>query len=552
VLDAEKQLSLIREAQGDPALLAFATVDLTFSGLPEAERLALRSALAAAAIPHWCDAGILAELDGGSGAPDSDAPDSGAPNGSGGDRWARLKRLPVVEPFQARGTDAADVHEASRLAIRKYLADKQRDRFIALSSRAVAVFETDTSDAGRIERIYHLLVADPDRAATELGDSDLGWYSSRSDEDLAALATVLAELDTARLLSGRALVRARLVVAQYRADRTGAAAVTDLADDLLKAARATGDEQLTGDAWSLASDAAEARGDLAAAAEAVARCRIIFERLAAADPASPARQRDLAAAHARVGDVARARGDFATAEQAFGRFLAIAERMAATDPDETGWQLRVAFAQLRIGDLALLRNDVEAAAPAIAEYLEISERLAALDPANTGWQRNLASAQGRAGDVAALQGDLAAAEQAFAESLATTERLAALDPVNTTWQREVAAGYSRVGDLAMRRGDLAAADRAYAQWLAICARLAALDAKDAAVQRELGAVHGRLGHLAEERGDLAAARRSFAACVAIAERLAALDPDNAVWRQDLEWARSRMAGLAPKDDPAES
>jgi tetratricopeptide (TPR) repeat protein len=547
VLDAEKQLSLIREAQGDPALLAFATVDLTFPGLPPGERLALRSALAAAAIPHWCDAGILAELDGGSG-----TPDSGAPNGSGGDHWARLKRLPVVEPFQARGTDAADVHEASRLAIRKYLADKQRDRFIALSSRAVAVFETDTSDAGRIERIYHLLVADPDRAATELGDSDLGWYSSRSDEDLAALATVLAELDSARLLTGRALVRARLVVAQYRADRTGAAGAGDLADDLLKAAQATGDEQLTGDAWSLASDAAEARGDLAAAAEAVAQCRVIFERLAAADPASPARQRDLAAAHARVGDVARARGDFEAAEQAFGRFLAIAERLAAADPDETGWQLRVAFAQLRIGDLALLRNDLEAAAPAIAEYLEISERLAALDPANSGWQRNLASAQGRAGDVAAARGDLAAAERAFAESLATTERLAALDPVNTSWQREVAAGYSRVGDLAMRRGDLAAADRAYAQWLAICARLAALDAKDAAVQRELGAVHGRLGHLAEERGDLAAAQRSFAACVAIAGQLAALDPDNAVWRQDLEWARGRLAGLARKDDPAES
>jgi tetratricopeptide (TPR) repeat protein len=546
VLDAEKQLSLIREAQGDPALLAFATVDLTFPGLPPGERLALRSALAAAAIPHWCDAGILAELDG------SGAPDSGAPNGSGDDRWARLKRLPVVEPFQARGTDAADVHEASRLPIRKYLADKQRDRFIALSSRAVAVFETDTRDAGRIERIYHLFVADPDRAATELGDSDLGWYSSTRDEDLAALATVLAELDNARLLTGRALVRARLVVAQYRADRTGAAAVTDLADDLLKAARATGDEQLTGDAWSLASDAAEARGDLDAAAEAVAQCQVIFERLAAADPASPARQRDLAAAHARVGDIAKGRGDFDAAEQAFRRFLAIAERMAATDPDETGWQLRVAFAELRIGDLALLRNDLEAAAPAIARYLEISERLAALDPANTGWQRNLASAQGRAGDVAAAQGDLAAAERAFAESLATTERLAALDPVNTTWQREVAAEYSRIGDLAMRRGDLAEADRAYEQWLAICSRLAALDPKDAAAQRELGAVHGRLGHLAEQRGDLITARRSFAACVAIAEQLAALDPANAVWQQDLEWARGRLAGLARKDGPAES
>src|SRR5258708_1462195 len=96
-LEDVEQLQLIRNAHGDPALLALATVDLTFPNIPGDERAALRLALEAAAIPHWCDATILTELNNGS--------DSLGPN-----QWERLKKLPVVEPFPARGTDAGNVH----------------------------------------------------------------------------------------------------------------------------------------------------------------------------------------------------------------------------------------------------------------------------------------------------------------------------------------------------------------------------------------------------------------------------------------------------------
>src|SRR5262249_47317246 len=119
-LDSVEQLRLIRNARGDPALLALTTVDLTFPDIPDFERSALRLALEAAAVPHWCDAAILAEL----------IDDSGSPGLS---QWARLKAVPVVEPFPARGVDAGNVHEASRLAIRKHLAETQQTRFIELS-----------------------------------------------------------------------------------------------------------------------------------------------------------------------------------------------------------------------------------------------------------------------------------------------------------------------------------------------------------------------------------------------------------------------------------
>ena len=268
-----EQLQIIRDAHGDPALLALATVDLTFPDIPDTERIALRSALEAAAVPHWCDAAILAKL----------IDDSGSLNPS---QWARLKALPVVESFPARGADAGNVHEASRLAIRKRLAETQQTRFIELSARLVRVFEADTRPIGRIEWIYHLLVADPERGAAELEDLDRTWSGTARHEDLAALSAVLTELHTSQMLRGKPSVRARLVMAQRRADLTGAASLGDLANQLLQAAEATDDARLIGDAYSLVGDVAQARGDLTAAEQAYTQYLAISEQLAALDPAN--------------------------------------------------------------------------------------------------------------------------------------------------------------------------------------------------------------------------------------------------------------------------
>ena len=319
-----EQLQLIRNARGDPALLALAAVDLTFPSISDAERAALRLALEAAAVPHWCDTAILAELiDSGSLAPD---------------QWARLKVVPVVESFPARGVDAGNVHEASRLAIRKRLAETQQTRFIEISARSARVFEADTRPIGRVEWIYHLLLADPERGAVELEDLGRAWWSTARHEDLAALSTALTELDTGQMLRGKAVVRARLFVAQHHANLAGAASLGDLANQLLQAAEAIDDAPLTGDAYSLVGDVAQARGDLAGAERAFSQFLAIFERLAGLDPANASWQRDLAAAYSRVGDVAQERGDLAGAERAFSQSLAIFERLAGLDPANAGWQ----------------------------------------------------------------------------------------------------------------------------------------------------------------------------------------------------------------------
>jgi len=178
------------------------------------------------------------------------------------------------------------------------------------------------------------------------------FSGSAHHEDLAALSAVLAELDATHILQGKALVRARLVVAEYRADVAGAASVSDLATQLLQMAETIEDDLLIRDACSLVGDAAQARGDLAAAEQAFARDLAISERLAALDPTNTSWQQGLAVAHSRVGDLAQARGDLAAAEQAFAQTLAIFKRLTALDPTNTSWQQGRAIAHERVAGVA--------------------------------------------------------------------------------------------------------------------------------------------------------------------------------------------------------
>jgi tetratricopeptide (TPR) repeat protein len=433
-----EQLKLLQQAQGDPARLALATVDLAFPDLPDGDRATLRSALEAAAVPHWCDATILASL-------------TGVPESTAAEQWTRLRSLPVVEPFPARGEVAGNVHEASRLALRQRLAETDAARLRDLSARALQVFKGNPEPAGRIEWIYHLLLADREAAADELERLDRVWSGTARTEDLAALSAALTELDRAGLLSGRTRVRARLIVAQRDAEVTGAASLGDTANELLRAAKTCDDARLIGDVHCLVGDVAAARGDLPAAEHAFTEYLVASERLAALAPTNIGWLRDLAVAHSRLGDLALARGDLPATERAFSQSLAIAERLAALDPTNTLWQRDLAIAHNRIGDLAQTRGDLPAAEHAFTQTLAIAEQLAALDPTNTYWQRDLAIAHSRIGDLAQARGDRAAAQHAFTQTLAILERLAALDPTNINWHHDLAAARSRVGGLAQPR-----------------------------------------------------------------------------------------------------
>ena len=215
---------------------------------------------------------------------------------------------------------------------------------------------------------------------SQLENLDRAWSGTAHHEDLAALSVALTELDTSQMLRGRALVRARLVVAQRQADIAGAASLGDLANQLLQAAEAIDDARLIGDAYCSSVTWRRLVATWRRQSRRITQCLAISERLAALDPANTGWQEELAVAYSRVGDVAQARGDLAAAEQAYTQELVISERLAGLDPANTGWQRALAAAYGRVGDVAQARGDLAAAEQAFTQYLAISERLAAARP----------------------------------------------------------------------------------------------------------------------------------------------------------------------------
>jgi hypothetical protein len=54
-MDFEQAIRILKEAQGDPARLGLASVDLLLAGQPDEERGKLRTALEVSAVPNWFD-----------------------------------------------------------------------------------------------------------------------------------------------------------------------------------------------------------------------------------------------------------------------------------------------------------------------------------------------------------------------------------------------------------------------------------------------------------------------------------------------------------------
>ena len=370
-----EQLRILQAAQGDPAKLALATVDLKYPELPEAERATLKEVLEAAAIPHWCDAAILAAL-------------LGIPLEESAARLAQLRGLTVVEPFKARGETAVNVHEAARLVLRKRMARKDQQRFQKLSAQAAKVFEQVHAPAKRIERIYHRLCAESERGATELEALNRQWSGSARPEDYYALAAALKELDDSQMVAGRARAWSLLVIAWARHSHGEVAQLETAAREVLLLARETNDQGAEGEAQALLGDVLQAQGKLAEAQAAFREYLTISRRLAEQDPSNAGWQRGLAVAHSKMGGVLQAQGKLAEAQAAFGEDLTISRRLAAQDPSNAGWQRDLALACLEVARLETKLGRHAAALPLYDEAARIFGELAVKAPGFAQWAKD--------------------------------------------------------------------------------------------------------------------------------------------------------------------
>ena len=120
-MDPAEQLRILEGAKGHPGRLALATVDLAHGDLKEEERVALKMALKAAAVPHWVDEHILSAL-------------LSIEYAEALRLLVGLRNLQVVEPFPARGERAAmSTKRPEKLCVNWY--EKMNRSFFNLSPR---------------------------------------------------------------------------------------------------------------------------------------------------------------------------------------------------------------------------------------------------------------------------------------------------------------------------------------------------------------------------------------------------------------------------------
>ena len=431
-MDFTEQLRRIQAAQGDPQRLALATLDIVLCSHPPD----LRRVVEAAAVPHWFTERVLSAL------LDEDL----RRNGRG---WFdAVIALAAVEPFPAR--QGFNVHEATRLAVRRRLFTENPDRFRRLAARAAAVFDSPAVHE-EIERAYHLLLASPDTAGPAV--RQLNLRLTGRIEDSLALTRALDEYAESDAWPPKARGWAFLLSALNRRDHRPHSQTAQAAASALQAFTAASDEWGRGLASRVAGDAAVTAGKLTEARNRFAEALGIAERLAASDPRNTTWQRDLSVSLNKLGDLASAQGDAAGALKRHSERLEITERLAESDPANATWQRDLYVSHMKLGKLAAAQPDSASALRHFTRAKEISERLAAGDPACAVWQRDLAAALEKLGGACVTLGDLAGGLRCFTECLGARERLAAADPANGEGQRDLAVAHYRLAGFARKTAD---------------------------------------------------------------------------------------------------
>jgi tetratricopeptide (TPR) repeat protein len=522
-----EQLKILAAAAGDPARLALATVDLAHASLTERQRQALKSALQAAAVPHWVDEALL-------GAMLAESREEST------QLLARLRALRVLEPFPARGQGAVNVHQASRLALRESVRKEQPERFAALSARAREALLPKNNAAHRVEALYHFFAVDQDAAATEWEDIDREIIHPIDRETMAA---ALDELRAAGWLKGAGKAVAILVRGFVCVDRGERTRLEEPAREAIALAQEAGRDALLGLAQCLLGQALSDKGQLEQA-EAAYRSQLgIFVRLVHSDQKRRRWWRELAVAHAHVASVEELRGKLADALESMRQCLAIMERLAAQNPDDPDLTCQLAATHRRVASILYAQRLFPAALEDYRRALESYKRLTTRDPTNSEWQCDLADTHLKVGTVLHEQGDSAAAAVAFHTSLEIYKRVAEIDPYNTEVQRYKASPHGWLGRILREQGKHEEALHELEENLAIHQRLHAADPENVSLLRDLGIAHWSAAVAKSELGRKDEALKGFRTAEAQLQRAIEMAPGAPKWQHDLANIRSWIAYL---------
>jgi tetratricopeptide (TPR) repeat protein len=511
----EGLLATLRDAKGDPERMTLATVETVLS----TRRPGLSAALEAAAIPHSFNDQILCCL--------LEVEPVEAANLA-----AELTSLPVVEPFPARG--GWNVHEATRLALRRRLRTEKPELFAGLSARAASCWTGDAF-ADRIESIYHRLSSEPEQAAEDLDRNFWVWHSSGQREAVDALATILEELRDFPLADA-ARGRALLLLGWIRLYRRPLATTEALAREAFEILKNTGPQGAIADSYILRGLVLQRRGQGEAALSDFLAGRKIMEELVAKNESDKDRQRDLANASTHVGRIYSEMGRDDNAIEEIGKAQIILKRLVEVDPSNISWQRDLSVTHSDQGRIYQSRDEFD---KALAEYeadKQISEALAAASPQNTDLRRDLAVCHNNIGRIYMAQKLFSRALLEYQEYHEIMDNLTAIDPSNLDYQRELVVSHHCLASAYDAQGKLAEALAAFESGSRILRGLIELDPSNAGIRRDLYLLNNRRGRTYLDHNMLPEALAEFERGKQTIDGLLKIAPSNTDYQRALSLA----------------
>lgn len=401
-------------------------VDTAFVGKPPADRIALRSAFIAAAVPHWCDPGFLAAL----------LNENLRPRAP--ELFAALRELPDVEAFLARGQDAVNVAARPRAALRRHLVQSEPDLLRLLSGRAATFLAGVETRTVRMERVYHRLVAEGSAAAGDAEALDSEFWQGSGAAEHSIYAAMLLELANEGSIRGRALVEA-LLSAGFSASKL---ARLEEARSLALRAR----------------EAAQAGIDIAM--DEQTRALLLW---------------GMARTYCIEGEIAAERLEAPEAKRAYEKYLALMQEVTSASPDHLRLRREEAVAESRVGNC----NEPEAALPHYHRARALQATIVAAKPDDLAEQRELSMLERVEGEALLKQGGkegtLDAALRLLVSFVTSARDRVARDSANLLWLADLAEGLRQLGDAQQMAGQSEAALKTFREGLETAQRWVSLD-----------------------------------------------------------------------------
>ena len=517
-MEFDKLINKLNEAKDDPEAMVLATVDIVMS----THKPELFKALEAAAIPHWFDAHIIAQL------LQANEPDA--------KQWMKqLQTLPFVESFKAR--NGWNLHEATRFALRSRLSHKHPERFQKLSARAVDIFDIN-KPAWQVEKTYHWLVAFPEAGANALEKLYKNWNDAGRHEQLQALGNALDELLNTRQLQTPAQARTLLCLSWIRKTNLSLTNAEKMAREALELFDELNHSSGQADSHAQLGDILVNQGKLADAMREYQIFKQIMLRLSQVDLENTDWQRELSASHSKIGLVLQKQDklDKAMREIDAGRQIILG--LIQSTPENIIWLRDLSHFHNQVGQVLQMQGKLDKAIREFDADKQIMEKLTQTDPNNTAWLCDLSDAHNSIGRIRQEQSRLAEAMREYEVDKRIMKRLAQIDPNNTVWLRNLSDAHNNIGCLLQKQGILTKAKQEFEEYKQIMLRLTQMDPDNTDWLHCLSVSHNNVGCLLQEQEKLAEAMQEFEEANAIQQRLVTLDITNTTWQRDLRNSQS--------------